>query len=92
MKVIDYFLRVVSIAALITLLVSPDRWGFPLLLFSLAGVGAWGLLYPQGMLNWARTAHSELDPHDSSTWWIPRLIGGAFLVFVVVFALATHAR
>jgi hypothetical protein len=80
MRAVDYFIRLITVAAFIALLVSPDKWGFPLLLFSLVAVGLWSLLYPQGVLNWARRAHPQVDPEDSSIWWVPRFIGGAFLL------------
>ena len=53
-------------------------------------VGLWALLYPEDVLGWAKTAHPGLDVDDSSLWWVPRLIGVFFLVFVVVLALASR--
>jgi hypothetical protein len=54
----------------------------------LCGGRVWALLYPDGVLGWAKTAHPALDVNDSSIWWMPRLIGAFFLFFVAVLALA----
>jgi hypothetical protein len=62
MKAVDYFLRSVTIVVFIALLVSPNKWGFPLLLFTFAAIGVWALLYPPGIIGWARTAYPRLDP------------------------------
>ena len=51
MKAVDY-LRGVTTAAFIALVVSPEKWGFPLLLFSFAAMGIWGMLYPKGIIGW----------------------------------------
>jgi hypothetical protein len=92
MKAVDYFLRGVTTAAFIALVVSPEKWGFPLLLFSFAAMGIWGMLYPQGIIGWARTAYPQLDPDDSSLWWIPRFIGSAFLIAAVVVTIVLKWR
>jgi hypothetical protein len=92
MKAVDYFLRGVTLVAFIALIVSPEKWGFSLLLFSFAAMGTWGLLYPQGIIGWARTAHHRLDPDDPSLWWISRFIGGAFLVAVIFVTIALKWR
>jgi hypothetical protein len=52
--------------------------------------GRLALLYPQGVLGWAKTAHPSIDVDDPSLWWVPRLIGGLFVVLallIVLFAL-----
>ncbi len=43
-------------------------------------VGLWSLLYPQGLLGWASTAHHEIDPSDPTLWWVPRVIGVCFII------------
>jgi hypothetical protein len=68
--------------------VAPTRWMFPLTLFCFGAVGLWALLYPEGVLGWAKTAHPSLDVYDSSIWWVSRLIGVFFLFFVLVLAVA----
>ena len=54
-----------------------------LIAFGIAGV--WALVYPQGVLGWAKKPHSRMD--DPSFWWIPRLIGGFFLGFTLLIAV-----
>jgi hypothetical protein len=55
-------------------------------MISLVMVGGWALLYPQGVLGWAKTPHPsiDIDVDDPSLWWFPRLIGGFFVVFAVL--------
>ena len=55
-------------------------------------VGAWALLYPQGVLGWAKTAHPSIDVDDPSLWWVPRLIGGFFVAFALSIALFALLR
>jgi hypothetical protein len=72
MKVADWALRAVVIATFFALLIAPEKWGFPLGLISLGIVGSWALLYPQGVLGWAKTAHPSIDVDDyRSLWWVP---------------------
>ena len=92
MKLSDWVVRALVVTAFVGLLVSPDKWGFPLLLISFAVVGAWSILYPQGALGWAKTAHPKLDVEDESLWWIPRLIGACFLGMVLVIAVLILRR
>jgi hypothetical protein len=92
MTVIDYFLRGLTFVAILALLLAPDSWGLGLVLFSFVAVGVWSLLYPQGMLAWARMAHPGIDPLNSSLWWVPRLIGGGFLVMASLIAMSLHFR
>ena len=48
----------------------------------------WGTrLYPQGVLGWAKTAHSSINVDDRSLWWVPRLIGGFFVAGALMFVL-----
>ena len=84
-------MRTVVIATFFALLVAPGKWGFPVGLISFAIVGTWALLYPQGVLGWAKTAHPSIDVDDRSLWWVPRLIGGFFvagaLILFVLFGI-----
>ena len=74
------------------LLLAPDEWGFPLVLFLFAALGAWSMLYPQGVLGCAKTAHPGIDVDDRSIWWVPRLIGGFFIVIVLLIAFTFNWR
>ena len=91
MKVADWAVQAVVIAAFLALIVAPEKWGVPLGLISFAIVGAWALLYPQGLLGWAKKAHPSIDVDDSSLWWVPRLIG-VFLIGVLIFVLFGFPR
>jgi len=83
----DWGVRTLVVATFFASFVAPGRWVFPLVLVCFAVVGLWAMLYPEGILGWAKTAHPSLDVNDSSNWWLPRLIGAFFLLFAVVLAL-----
>ena len=85
MKVAVWAVRAVVIATFFALLIAPKKWGFPIGLISLGIVGTWALLYPKGVLGWAKTAHPSIDVDDSSLWWVPRLIGACFVVGALIF-------
>ena len=84
MRAIDYFLRILTVAAAIGLLFLPNKIGFRLLCASFFAVGLWSILFPPGIIGWARTAHPELDPLDTSLWWLPRFLGALFIAFSVL--------
>jgi len=92
MKLADWAVRGVVIATFFALILAPQKWGSVFGLVSLALVGAWALLYPQGILGWVKTAHPSIDVDDPSLWSIPRLIGGLFVALVVVIALFRFFR
>jgi hypothetical protein len=94
MKLADWVVRAVILATFFALLFAPEKWGPRLGVVSLGIVGAWALLYPQGVLGWAKTAHPRIDVNvdDPSLWWIPRLIGGFFVAFALVIVLFSLAR
>jgi hypothetical protein len=87
-RLTDWALRTLVVLTFFAYFVTPGRWMFPLVLLCSGAVGLWALLYPEGVLGWAKTAHPSIDVNDSSIWWIPRLIGAFFLFFVLVLALA----
>jgi len=66
MRVAGWVVRVVVVATFFALLLAPEKWGFPFGLVSLGIVGAWALLYPQGVLGWVKTAHPSTDVDDPS--------------------------
>ncbi len=88
LRLTDWVVRVLVVVTFFSYFVAPSRWVFPLVLVCVGTVGVWVLLYPEGVVGWAKTAHPNLDENDRSIWWIPRLIGAFFLFFVVVLALA----
>lgn len=87
MKATDLAVRALVVATFFALLLSPEKWGFPLGVISCGVVGAWAVLYPQGILGWAKTAHPTIHVDDPSLWWVPRLIGGFFVVFALLIAV-----
>ena len=87
-RLTDWAVRTLVVLTFFAYFVAPSRWIFPLVLVSFVAIGVWALVYPEGVLGWAKSAHPTLDVNDSSIWWVPRLIGAFFLFFVVVLALA----
>lgn len=92
MRLADWFVRVVVFVTFLALLLAPEKWGFPLGLVSLGIVGVWALIYPQGILGWAKTAHPSINVDDDSLWWVPRLIGTFFVAFALVLGLFVFRR
>ena len=88
MKASDWVVRVLVALTFVALLVAPDKYGSSMGFISLVVVGAWSILYPQGVMGWAKTAHPNLDVDDSSLWWVPRLIGCLFLLLALFIGLA----
>ena len=89
-KLSDWAVRTLVIVMFFAFFVAPSQYVFPMFLTCFAIIGIWALLYPEGVLGWAKTAHPALDVNDSSIWWIARLIGAFFLFFVVLLALVFH--
>lgn len=90
-RLADWAVRTLVAVTFFAYFVAPRRWMLPLVLVCSGAVGLWALLYPEGVLGWAKTAHLHLDVNDTSIWWIPRLIG-AFFLFFVMLALAFHGN
>jgi hypothetical protein len=88
MKFADWLVRALVVVTFVGLLLSPSRWNFKLVLICFAVVGAWAMLYPQGILGWAKTAHRDIDVNDSSIYWVPRLIGCCFVLGVLLITFA----
>jgi threonine/homoserine/homoserine lactone efflux protein len=88
MKASDWVVRTLVALTFVALLIAPDTYGGAMGFISLLVVGVWSILYPQGVMGWAKTAHPSLNVDDSSLWWVPRLIGCFFLMFAVIIAVA----
>ena len=86
MKAASYFLIALTVAGWIAWLVLP-RWSLGVCLFAFTCVGISGMFYPRGVLQWAKTAHPDIDPDDISIWWLPRFIGGSVLVMVLLITI-----
>ena len=91
-RLTDWAVRTLVVLTFLAYFVAPSRWMLPLMLICSGTVGIWALVYPEGVLGWAKTAHPAIDVNDCSMWWLPRLIGEFFLVFVVVLALTFRGR
>jgi hypothetical protein len=89
-RISDWAVRTLVVVTFFAYFVAPSRWMFPLVLVCVAVVGLWAILFPEGVLGWAKTAYSPIDVDDSSMWWLPRLIGAFFLLFVLVLAITFH--
>ena len=87
-RLTDWAVRTLVVVTFFAYFLASSRWMFPLVLVCSGAVGVWALLYPEGVLGWAKTAHPTLDVNNSSIWWIPRLIGAFFLFLVTVLAFA----
>ena len=88
LKLTEWAVRTLVVVTFFAFFFAPERWTFLLVLVCCGVIGLWALLYPEGVLGWAKAAHPSLDVDDSSTWWIPRLIGAFFLFFMVVLGFA----
>ncbi len=91
-RAIDYCMQTFAIATAVTLVVASNTVGLAVLGANLFAVGLWGILYPPGILGWAKTQHRELDPSDQSLWWVTRLIGSAFIAISIVLVIAVFFR
>jgi hypothetical protein len=92
MKLTDWAVRAFVLIAFLVLLVGfastgANGWAESLVLLSFAVVGIWAILFPQGVLGWAKSAHPSIDVNDRSMWWLPRLIGA-----VCWYGFANHDR
>jgi hypothetical protein len=87
-RLTDLAVRALVVATFFAYFVVSSRWALTLGLLCFMAIGVWALLYPEGVLGWAKTAHPALDVNDSSIWWFPRLIGAFFLFFALLLALA----
>jgi hypothetical protein len=92
MRLADWVVRALITATFFALILAPDKWGFPLSIVSLAVVGAWALVYPQGVLGWLKMVHPSIDIEDHALWLFPRLIGGFFVALAVVITVFSFSR
>ena len=88
MRVADWTVRAIVVLTFFGMFVASDKWSLALGFFCLVVLGTWSLLYPQGVLGWAKTAHPSIDVGDRSMWWVPRLIGCCFVILALVIAFA----
>ena len=79
-------LRLLTAATVVGLFLLPHVIEFLLLCLLIFLAGVWVIMFPPGIIGWAKAAHSELDPWDESMWWIPRLVGSGLIAISVVIA------
>ena len=88
-RISDWVVRTLVTLTFLAFFFLPKQWMFPLVCVNLVVVGIWLLLYPEGVLGWARTAHPAIDVEDSSIWWVPRLIACFFFVLAIFVGVAS---
>lgn len=81
-----HVLRLLAAATLVGVFLLPRMIDALLLCLLIFLAGIWGIMFPPGIIMWARAAHPELDPWDESMWWIPRLLGSGLIAISVVIA------
>ena len=82
MKAIDIFLRVAMTAVFLALIFIPESKSTMAAVLALFfALGLWGVIYPPGLLGWAKSAHREIDLMDRRGWAVVRLIGSGFMIF-----------
>jgi hypothetical protein len=83
-QIIDVALRVLTLFALLGAFFLRDSVEWALVCGLLFAVGLWSVLFPSGVIGWAKVAHPELNPSDEAIWWVPRMIGGLFIAISLV--------
>jgi hypothetical protein len=93
----DIFLRVLIVVTAVGFMFPPGSlvsetavWG--LFCITFFAVGLWAIMFPPGIIGWAKAFHRELDPSDETLWWVPRLLGAGFLIFGLIVGLVTIVR
>ena len=59
-RISDWAVRTLVVVTFFAYFAAPGRWMFPLVLVCFAVVGLWAILFPEGVLGWAKTAHTPL--------------------------------
>jgi hypothetical protein len=88
MRAVDWFIRGLTSLAALGFLFLPAAIAWTLMCASFFAVGLWSVLFPPGILGWAKMTRRDLDPSDRSIWWVPKFIGVSFIIFSVVLAVA----
>lgn len=87
MRAIDIFLRVLTTATVIGMFFLPGTLVGELFCVSMFAVGLWAVMFPSGIIGWAKTAHPRLDPSNESLWWVSRLVGAGLIAVALSAAI-----
>ena len=87
MKAIDNFIGIATTLYVIAWFFLPSNIQMIALCVLFIAVGLFAIIFPQGILGWAKTARPEIDPEDESLWWVPRGIGIGFIVMSLLIAM-----
>jgi hypothetical protein len=60
-RLTDWAVRTLVMGTFFAYFFTPAKWMFLLGLVCTAAVGIWALLYPEGVLGWAKTAHPIMN-------------------------------
>jgi hypothetical protein len=85
MRTIDITLRVLGTATAVGAFFLPNKIESALFCLSFFAVGLWGVLFPPGIIAWAKFSHPDLDPSDQSIWWVSRLVGSGLILMALIF-------
>ena len=88
MKAIDIILRILGTATFIVGLGMPGKFASMLGSFTAIAAGMWGILYPQGILGWAKSARPEINPTDESQWIFCKIAGSMLVLVGLVIAIS----
>jgi len=92
MKVTDIVMRVLGGVTAILAIALPGRATSLLECVTLLAIGMWSIFYPPGVLGWAKSLRSEIDPMEVSLRRVARVIGSFLILFsaLLAYSLAQH--
>jgi hypothetical protein len=92
MRAIDIALRILGTLTAIGAFFLPGKVESALFCFSFFSIGIWGVIYPPGIMGWAKVSHPDLDPADESIWWVPRLVGTGLVLMSIIFVYMSLSK
>lgn len=84
MRTIDIALRVLGTVTAVGAFFLPSTVEWALGCLSFFAIGLWGVLFPPGIIGWAKFSHPDLDPFDQSIWWVSRLVGSGLVMMSLI--------
>lgn len=91
MRAIDIFMRILALAPFFASLVLEGPQMLLIISFTFFAMGLWSVIYPPGVIGWAKTAYPSVDPSNESLWAVPRFIGVCFIILSVFLVAATSS-